>query len=63
MTHYVGEEKALGKAGVLIATDVDTSAVDFEQKDGRNLARPRSSCWSSRTARPASSSATTRAST
>jgi hypothetical protein len=38
MTHYVGEEKSLGKAGVLIATDIDLKGVQFEEKDGRNLA-------------------------
>ena len=38
MTDYVGEERMLGKAVVLIATEIDTRAVDFEEKDGRNLA-------------------------
>ena len=38
MTDYVGDEKALGKAGVQIATDIDVNAIDFEQKDGRSLA-------------------------
>jgi VWFA-related protein len=36
MTDFVLDEKALGKASVLIATDIDTNAVDFEQKDGRS---------------------------
>jgi VWFA-related protein len=38
MTDYVGEERMLGKAVVLIATEIDTRAVDFEEKDGRSLA-------------------------
>ncbi len=36
MTDFVMDEKALGKANVLIATDIDTNAVDFEQKEGRS---------------------------
>ncbi len=36
MTDFVMDERALGKAGVLIATDIDINAVDFEQKEGRN---------------------------
>ena len=38
MTHYVGDEKSLGKASVLIATEVDIRAAQFEEKDGRELA-------------------------
>jgi hypothetical protein len=39
LTHYVGEETTLGKAAVLVATDVDTRALDFEvTPEGRNLA-------------------------
>ena len=41
MTDYVGEERMLGKAVVLIATEIDTRSVDFEEKDGRNLGGPR----------------------
>jgi hypothetical protein len=36
MTDFVLDEKSLGKASVLVATDIDTNAVDFEQKDGRS---------------------------
>ena len=38
MTHYVGDEKTLGKAAVLVATEVDIRALEFEEKDGRSLA-------------------------
>ncbi len=38
MTHYVGDEKTLGKATVLVATEVDVRGLTFEEKDGRNLA-------------------------
>jgi VWFA-related protein len=38
MTEYVGEERMLGKAVVLISTEIDVKAVDFEEKDGRELA-------------------------
>jgi VWFA-related protein len=38
MTHFVGEEKGLGKAAVVVATDVDVRALEFELKDGRNYA-------------------------
>lgn len=38
MTEYVGEERMLGKAVVLVATEIDVRAVDFEEKDGRQLA-------------------------
>jgi VWFA-related protein len=38
MTHYVGDEKTLGKAAVLVATEVDVRALDFEEKEGRFIA-------------------------
>jgi hypothetical protein len=38
MTHYVGEETSLGKAAVLVATDVDTRALDFEADGVRSVA-------------------------
>jgi VWFA-related protein len=38
MTDYVGEEKSLGKAAVLVTTEVDIRGLDFEEKDGRSLA-------------------------
>jgi VWFA-related protein len=38
MTAYVGDEKSLGKAAVLVTTEVDIRALQFEEKDGRNLA-------------------------
>jgi hypothetical protein len=38
MTHYVGDERMLGKAAVVITTEVDVRNLGFEQKDGRNLA-------------------------
>jgi VWFA-related protein len=38
MTEYVGEERMLGKAVVLVATEIDVRAVDFVEKDGRQLA-------------------------
>ena len=38
MTHYIGDEKTLGKAAVLVATEVDIRALEFEEKDGRSLA-------------------------
>jgi len=38
MTDYVGEERMLGKAVVLVATEVDTRALDFEEAEGRSLA-------------------------
>jgi hypothetical protein len=37
MTHYVGAEQAVGKAVVLVATDVDIRRFDFEEQDGRYL--------------------------
>ncbi len=38
MTDYVGDERTLGKAAVLVATEVDIRALKFEEKDGRSLA-------------------------
>jgi len=35
MTHYVGDERTLGKAAVLVATEVDIRGLDFEEVDGR----------------------------
>jgi VWFA-related protein len=38
MTDYVGDEKMLGKAAVLVVTEIDIRALGFEEKDGRNYA-------------------------
>jgi hypothetical protein len=38
MTHFVGDEKTLGKAAVLVATEVDVRALEFEEKEGRHYA-------------------------
>jgi VWFA-related protein len=38
MTHFVGDEASLGKARVLVATEVDIRALRFEEKEGRSLA-------------------------
>jgi hypothetical protein len=38
MTDFVGEEKSLGKAAVLVTTEVDIRGLEFEEKDGRSLA-------------------------
>jgi VWFA-related protein len=38
MTHYVGDELLLGKAGVLIVTEVDIRGLQFQQEDGRSVA-------------------------
>ncbi len=38
MTHFIGDERTLGKAAVLVATEVDVRALQFEEKDGRQLA-------------------------
>jgi VWFA-related protein len=38
MTHYVGAEKMLGKAEVLIVTEVDIRGLHFEEVDGRDVA-------------------------
>jgi VWFA-related protein len=37
MTDYVGEEKTLGKAQVMVATEVDVRSLGFEEQDGRYL--------------------------
>ncbi len=38
MTHFIGDEKTLGKAAVLVATEVDIRALQFEEKEGRSIA-------------------------
>jgi len=38
MTHFIGDERTLGKAAVLVTTEVDIRALDFEEKEGRSLA-------------------------
>jgi VWFA-related protein len=38
MTHFIGDERTLGKAAVLVATEVDVRALEFEEKDGRAYA-------------------------
>jgi VWFA-related protein len=38
MTHFVGDERTLGKAAVLITTEVDIRGLEFEEKEGRSLA-------------------------
>jgi len=38
MTHYVRDEKILGKAEVVLVTEVDVDALEFERKDGREVA-------------------------
>jgi len=38
MTHFVGDERTLGKAAVLVATEVDIRALEFEESEGRSLA-------------------------
>jgi len=37
MTHYVGDEKTLGKAAVLVTTEVDIGALRFEESEGRSV--------------------------
>jgi len=37
MTAYVGDEKMLGKAAVLVTTEIDIRGLDFEEKEGRSL--------------------------
>ena len=37
MTHFVGDEKSLGKAAVLITTEVDIRGLQFEEKEGKSL--------------------------
>jgi len=38
MTHYIGDEKTLGKAAVLVTTEVDISALEFAEQEGRSAA-------------------------
>jgi VWFA-related protein len=38
MTHYIGEERMLGKASVTIAADVDIRGLRFDKEDGRDVA-------------------------
>ena len=38
MTHFIGDERTLGKAAVLVATEVDIRALQFEEKEGRSIA-------------------------
>jgi hypothetical protein len=38
MTHYVRGEEMLGKAQVVLAAEVDVDALEFEPKDGREVA-------------------------
>ena len=38
MTHYVGDERTLGKAAVLVATEVDVRGLQLEEKEGRVFA-------------------------
>lgn len=37
MTHYLGDERMLGKAAVLVTTEVDIREIEFEEKEGRSL--------------------------
>jgi len=37
MTHFVGDEKSLGKAAVLVTAEVDIRALEFEEAEGRSL--------------------------
>jgi hypothetical protein len=38
MTHYVRGEEMLGKAQIVLVTEVDVDALEFEPKDGRDVA-------------------------
>jgi VWFA-related protein len=38
MTHFIGDERTLGKAAVLVATEIDVRALDFEEREGRHHA-------------------------
>jgi VWFA-related protein len=38
MTDYVGEEKMLGKAAVVVVTEMDIRTLGFEEKEGRHYA-------------------------
>jgi VWFA-related protein len=35
MTHYVGDQRTMGKAAVLVATEVDVRGLEFEEVEGR----------------------------
>ena len=37
MTHFVGDEKSLGKAAVLVTAEVDIRGFEFEESEGRSL--------------------------
>ena len=37
MTHFVGDEKSLGKAAVLVTAEVDIRGLEFEETEGRSL--------------------------
>ncbi len=37
MTHYVGAEQMLGRAGVILVTEVDISALQFEEAEDRQV--------------------------
>ncbi len=37
MTHFVGDERSLGKAAVLVTAEVDIRAMEFEEAEGRSL--------------------------
>jgi len=37
MTHFVGDEKSLGKAAVLVTAEVDIRALEFEEAEGRSI--------------------------
>lgn len=37
MTHFVGDERTLGKAAVLVTTEVDIRGLEFEESEGRSL--------------------------
>jgi VWFA-related protein len=37
MTHFIGDERSLGKAAVLVTTEVDIRALDLQQVEGRSV--------------------------
>jgi VWFA-related protein len=37
MTHFIGDERSLGKAAVLITTEVDIRALDLQEVEGRSV--------------------------
>lgn len=37
MTHFVGDERSLGKAAVLVTAEVDIRGLEFEESEGRSL--------------------------